>query len=310
MTIKEYFLKIDYYLDSKIFFDLLRIGLFDYLSTEKKLSELSCEISIDTNFLLKLLNISCEKNWIINNGENFVNNEEINIFFNRNSKKYIGDLLLHKLSILDYSDNLTLKKTLLMNQKEIISKDFSTQEIKLLRLEKFSEEIKNLNIVRALDLGCGTDTFSLEISRQFPNSSIVLFDKNIIIEDLKLNNYNKNLIFKSGNFLTDSWGNSYDLIIASGILDFTYNNLEVFFKKIADSLNPNGYIFLYSISLDKNKIINPDLRWLSGTINSEIIPVNKEQILKSINDNNLKIVKITEDEIYPLWILEKDGNIG
>ena len=300
MSVKEYFLKIDYYLDSKMFFDILKIGLFDFLDTKTNSAELSKQLSIDANLLDKILRIAYEKGWVLKIDNNYINTEDINKFFNRNSKEYIGDIFLSKLSKLDYHID-DLKAIPHLNKNE----NLYEKEVNLLRLNKFSNEIKNLKINKALDLGCGSNIFALEILKLFPNSSVVLFDKKKIIDNLKNQNQDENIIYKSGIFLTDSIGNAYDLIIASGILDFAYKDLNSFFEKMVNTLNPNGYIFLYSISLDENKIINPTLRWLSGDISSNIIPVSKKDILEIIDKQRLDIVKITEDEIYPLWILKK-----
>jgi hypothetical protein len=50
----------------------------------------------------------------------------------------------------------------------------------------------------------------------------------------------KRMSVLEGNYLPDAIGDSYDLIFASSTLNFHKRNFDVLFRKIYDSLNPDG----------------------------------------------------------------------
>lgn len=309
MTAREYFLKIDKYLDSKFFFDLLELDFFSYLSVEGNYKNLSKELLLDENLIKRILRIGCEKGWILEKKDGYVNTKEIDYYFNRSSPNFIGDLLLNKMKNLDYKSIKELNEIKYNSSQKRRGINTSSKEIELLRLHIFSDLISDLSIKKALDLGCGSGLFGMEVARKFKDSEVVLFDKSNVMEKINQDINSGNIKCKAGNFLVDHIGESYDLIIASGILDFAYKDLDSFMIKMRDSLKDGGHIFVYSLALDENPEVNTNLRWLSGFVSSEVIPVTKDKIVGAIEKSKLEIVKKTEDEIYPLWILKKRNEI-
>ncbi len=105
------------------------------------------------------------------------------------------------------------------------------------------------NVKRMLDVGGGSGTFSMEIVKANPQMTAVVFDLPHILPITKkyveAENMMDKIELKAGSFLTDDFGNGYDLILLSAIVHMnSYEQNKELIKKCSDSLNPGGQIII------------------------------------------------------------------
>lgn len=97
---------------------------------------------------------------------------------------------------------------------------------------------------KMLDLGCGPGLYGISIVMNHPTMNGVLFDQPSVIEVAKENVREYDISDKvsciPGNYLTDTIGNGYDLILASMTLNLALDSFDALMSKIHDALNPGG----------------------------------------------------------------------
>ncbi|MFA7228766.1 MAG: methyltransferase, partial [Melioribacteraceae bacterium] len=113
------------------------------------------------------------------------------------------------------------------------------------------------NIRRMLDVGGGSGTFAMEFVKKNPEMNAVIFDLPEVIPITKRyveeEKMNERISFLSGNYLSEAFGDGYDLILLSAIVHINSpeeNNRLI--KKCCDSLNSGGQIII------KDWVMNED----------------------------------------------------
>lgn len=113
------------------------------------------------------------------------------------------------------------------------------------------------NVNRMLDVGGGSGVFAMEFIKKNPNMNAVVFDLPDVIpitgRYVAQEKMTEKISFLSGNYLSDDFGNGYDLILLSAIVHI--NSLEennLLIKKCYDSLNCGGQIVI------KDWVMNED----------------------------------------------------
>jgi len=108
---------------------------------------------------------------------------------------------------------------------------------------------------RALDLGGGPGTYSLELAKR--GISVTLFDMPetiTIAKDIVQRSGGKNMEFTGGNFLDDPIGSGYDLIFISQIChSFSEKNNRFIIDKSRDALNAGGKIAIQEFYIENNR---------------------------------------------------------
>ncbi len=318
MTYLDFYGQIDKYLESKLFFQVVEIKIFDYFHHSTTIEKVAEEMKITVKKLKPLLEVLIKLGWVEKHKEKLINNEKVDKFLYSKSSYYIGEILIIKKELLDFEDIGNL-----LNGEESKSKriydfdrmlDVGAKEIEYFRVDTLIKEAAQLfvkeSVKSILDLGGGSGLFALELALLYPEAQVRLFDRGSVLDRAK--SYIKKRVpldrldYQEGDFISDDFGCDYDLIIASGIMDFAYKDVKAFLRKLKNGVASNGYIFLYSASLSKDDtLINRELRWLSGRLRSNLVIVSKEEIEQGLKDVGLEVVKKTEDLLYPLWILRR-----
>ncbi|NBI08015.1 class I SAM-dependent methyltransferase [Senegalia massiliensis] len=318
MTYLDLYIQIDKYLESKLFFQVVEMKIFDYFHHSTTKEKVAQEMKISIKRLEPLLRVLIKLGWVEKDNEKLINNEKVDKFLYSKSSYYIGEILIIKKELLDFEHIGNL-----LNGEESKSKriydfdrmlDVGAKEIEYFRVDTLIKEAAQLfeseSVKSILDLGGGSGLFALELALLYPEAQVRLFDRRSVLDRAK--SYIKKRVpldrldYQEGDFISDDFGKDYDLIIASGIIDFAYNDVKAFLRKLKDGIASNGYIFLYSASLLKDDaLINRELRWLSGRLRSNLVTVSKEEIEHGLEDAGLEVVKKTEDLLYPIWILRR-----
>lgn len=318
MTYLDFYGQIDKYLESKLFFQVVEMKIFDYFHHSTTIEKAAEEMKIAVKKLKPLLEVLIKLGWVEKHKEKLINNEKVDKFLYSKSSCYIGEILIIKKELLDFEDIGNL-----LNGEESKSKkiydfdrmlDIGAKEMEYFRVDTLIKEATQLfvkeSVKSILDLGGGSGLFAIELALLYPEAQVRLFDRGSVLDRAK--SYIKKRVpldrldYQEGDFISDDFGCDYDLIIASGIMDFAYKDVKAFLRKLKNGVASNGYIFLYSSSLSKDDtLINRELRWLSGRLRSNLVIVSKEEVEQGLKDVGLEVVKKTEDLLYPLWILRR-----
>jgi SAM-dependent methyltransferase len=102
---------------------------------------------------------------------------------------------------------------------------------------------------KMLDLGGGPGLIGMAIVNAHPKMKGVVFDLPPVVEETKkfITEYEmeERIDVLGGDFNRDSIGGGYDLVLASGVLQFAAD-IEAVLKKVHDALNPRGvFVSLY-----------------------------------------------------------------
>ena len=260
--------------------------------------------------------------------DKFINTESTNKFLNRNSFTYIGDALLYKDEMLSLEgieariihgpfDEVQSKKDGigLYDFKKLA--ESTINEMYLGRVQKaltlISERFKSDDIIKILDLGGGNGVLGLEIAKNFPNSTAVIFEHADVADVPKTliekNNLGNRVSVIKGDFNKDDIGNAYDFIIASGVMDFAANYLDEFISKIYDSMNPNGYLYLITHGIS-DEFTGPKemiVGWMNGRLRGSDLLTAESTILDCIERHNFKkeILNNNEKNLLKSYVFKK-----
>lgn len=108
---------------------------------------------------------------------------------------------------------------------------------------------ENGAIRRVPDAGCAAGLLGLAVIGDAPERSGVLPDQvpsSIVQESVDRLGLTDRAQVVQANFLTDSIGAGYDLILAVSVMLFAKGNMEALMKKFYDALNPGGVLLVVS----------------------------------------------------------------
>jgi len=108
---------------------------------------------------------------------------------------------------------------------------------------------------RALDLGGGPGTYSIELAKR--GISVTLFDMPetiTIAKDIVQRTRAKNMEFRGGNFLNDPIGCDYDLVFISQIChSFSEKDNRFIIERSRDAMNAGGRIAIQEFYIENNR---------------------------------------------------------
>lgn len=97
-------------------------------------------------------------------------------------------------------------------------------------------------------------------------------------------------------FNTDDIGGGYDIIIASGILDFAKEHLDAFMEKLCRALTPDGYLYVVTHEVSEDYQSPPEsiLGWLSGHLDGLDTLLTKKTIAGTLSKHGFRRVQTAE----------------
>jgi cyclopropane fatty-acyl-phospholipid synthase-like methyltransferase len=110
-----------------------------------------------------------------------------------------------------------------------------------------------------LDLGGSHGIHSIECCRKVPGLTAEVFDleptRSSAERTIRKNKMSKKVKFRSGDFLKDSLGNGYDVVLAFNVIHgLTESKNQKLAKRVFDSMNPGGiYVILDQIKEARGK---------------------------------------------------------
>lgn len=310
------------YLESKLLYEGIELKIFNYLEEERSLEDLNKILNLDERNLELFLKALVSMDYLTYRNKMFKNTEESNYFLNEKSDMYLGENILYwkDMTNIDNLSDLLKKGSNLESVNENNGSDFfdfrsmgkgAQNSMYLGRVQNFISLIEKLfdkdKNIKVLDLGCGSGILSIEIAKNFPNATcklidqeeVIKFTKEVIIE----NEVEDRVVAKVGDFNEIEIDEEYDLIVASGILDFV-KDINQINKKIFKGLKDDGYLYIstHQMNEDFTQPKNFILGWLSSNLNGLDILKPEKDITDSLYENKLEEVII---ENHPRTIYKR-----
>jgi ubiquinone/menaquinone biosynthesis C-methylase UbiE len=144
--------------------------------------------------------------------------------------------------------------------------------IAVLKAKTIIREINLKGMKKALDLGGGPGTYSIEMSRKI--EEVVLFDLPDtvrIAKEITMQAGAKNISFIEGDFLKDNIGSGYDLVFISQILhSFSETTNLMLLKKAYDAMSAGGTIAIqeHLLGPDRTKPLHGALFSINMLVNT------------------------------------------
>lgn len=312
------------YQEAQLLFAAIRLNVFSYLDTPQTADTVAAVLNYDKRQIELLLLSLTSCGWINRQGDFYINTPETKDFLSRNSDVFLGEALL-------FRENMTSLAQLEQKMKSTnnlpkLPYDFSEMarvsipEMYTGRLQAFLNQMRKLypdskRPLHILDLGGGTGILSIEFVKNFPNSKATIFEtpdvaevtKNIVCQ----HHEEKRVEVISGDFNTDYLGNSYDIIIASGILNFVQGNLSDFICKLSASLKDGGYLLIVGRYAEHEYNAPPNmLSWLSGFLEGLPLPPSSKEIAKAVQDAGFTATDRVGDDRYEGQFYRKGGMLS
>lgn len=294
--------------EAQIIIAAIKLNIFEHLAVPASAAQISQKLSIKERNVELLLASLTAIGLLKKQDAFYCNTQETNSCLNQNSPDYLGEYILFWL---DKSNGQDLDKLILGDGQHNANTyyDFkkmaclTAAEIKTGRAAALLQSIEDLWATDAtfsvLDLGGGSGMLSIELLCKYINAHALIFDQPSVIEVpesfAKQYSVSARLKTKAGDFLHDELGQSFDLIIASGVIDFAKNDLLPLLEKMAKALQKNGHLYLVTCGFNddftqpRSAIVN----WLTGRLQGADVLLTQKDIEKALLSTGF--VKISED---------------
>lgn len=246
------------YWSSRVLLTANNFRVFDYLKEKKTAQEIAMAVNADSRAMEILLDALAGLGLLKKSSDKYHNTSIANLFLLTSSPYYQGNIIKHGDAIWkNWSELDEVIRTgkparkfydndAFIRGMHDISKMKAAKVIKLINLKK---------VRKALDLGGGPGTYSIEMAKK--GIFVDLFDLpetiQIAREIIKESGVNK-INFIEGDFLVDEISGKYDLIFISQILHaFSDENNIKILKKAANALNSEGRIVVQEFLINKNR---------------------------------------------------------
>lgn len=294
----------------------LRVKLFLYLENWETPKSVARKSGLNERNLSFVLNALASIGLLEKNNEVYRNTQQSNDFLNPNSPVYLGDSILFRekmMSLQNIEERLINgpNKEVLHNNQGVEVYDFyeaarvSIPEMYTGRVQALIQAVTNLYRTKTpkkiLDLGGGSGILAIELAITFPNCKSVVFEHpNVarlpreLVSERKLS---EQVCVMEGDFNADDIGKGYDLIIASGVLDFAKDHLDSVMGKLYNALTSNGYLYVvtHNVSEDYQNPPESILGWLSSHLDGLDVLLTKKEIDSALTIHGFQQIQSDDD---------------
>jgi 2-polyprenyl-3-methyl-5-hydroxy-6-metoxy-1,4-benzoquinol methylase len=244
---------------SRVILTANNLEIFEHAKTPKTAVTLAERIKADPRATEILLDAVTALGLLKKSGSKYTNTPLARTFLIKESPWYQGDMLRH-------SDHLwknwsNLDEVVRTGQpKRAEGRDYEVfiramHNNAVLRAPAIINAIDLKGVIRAIDLGGGPGTYSMELARK--KISVTLFDMPEAIEVAKqilAKSKTKNVYPVAGDFHTDDIGKGYDLVFISQILhSLSADDSLGLLKKAFAALNPGGRVAIHEFTLAEDR---------------------------------------------------------
>ena len=237
----------------------------------------------------------------------YSNTEEGRMYLSRRSPYYLGETILFREAMTSLHDIGNSVSHGVCEEgghtydfarlaEVTVTEMYATGRIKSFLVEIAKTFPNPASPLKMLDLGGGSGILAIEFSKKYPQSNSCVFEHPSVADTTKriiaYHHAGHRVSVLSGDFNTDDIGGGYDLIVASGILDFTTGSLGGFFEKIAAALTDNGYLLLIGRFSETEGYPQENMiSWLSGYMNGIKPPPAKQHVEAGLKVSGLQEVR-------------------
>ncbi len=150
---------------------------------------------------------------------------------------------------------------------------------------------------KMLDLGGGSGIYTISIVSTHPEMKGVVFEQPPVAavtrEFIRQYDAKDRVAVMEGDYITDSIGDSYDLIFASATLNFFKDLFDELFRKIYDALNPGGVFITHQdgVKDERTKPAYHVSEFLSAELHGADFAIPQGMIADSMLQSGFKSVR-------------------
>ncbi len=235
------------FMPARILLTANNIGVFELLRSWKNLSEITSSLKTDKRGTELLLNALTALGLVQKRTGKYRNTALSMKFLVKDSPYYQGNIIRHADSLWrswSELDSIVRSGKPCAQDRDFDSFISGMHDIAKLRCKEVVDKLPLKGVKRALDLGGGPGTYSMELAKR--GIRVTLFDR---AETLKIakgfikDRQLKDIEFMAGDFMKDPIGKGYDLVFISQILHAYSEEDNLFIlKKVKKSLNKGGKV--------------------------------------------------------------------
>ncbi|WP_432407516.1 methyltransferase [Wukongibacter sp. M2B1] len=313
---KCFYRMVQNYKEAQLLFAAIELDIFSHLEEFIHFKDVALKTGYNEKNLRLFLNSLVSIGLLEKQDDNYKNTPVVDCYLNKERDLYLGEYILFREKMMGLGKiqervkNGPIQKVV-DNNKGVEVYDFyklaklSMKEMYTGRIQSFLEASELLfsenGDLRILDLGGGSGIMAIEFIKKYPNSTGVIFEHPSVselpkelVKEMELEDRIKVL---SGDFTIDDIGKDYDIIIASGVLDFAKDNLQDMVKKLYKALNTSRYLYLVSHDVDEDHTSPKEsiVGWLSSHLDGLDILLNKKSICKALEVAGFQ--KLEKDDV-------------
>ncbi|KXL52196.1 multifunctional cyclase-dehydratase-3-O-methyl transferase TcmN [Anaerotignum neopropionicum] len=295
--------------ETELLLSALKLKLFSYLENWETPKAVATKSDLNERNLSFVLNALASIGLLEKNNEAYRNTQQSNDFLNPNSSVYLGESILFRekmMSLQNIEERLINgpNKNVLHNNQGIEVYDFyeaarvSIPEMYTGRVQSLIQAVTSLygnkTPEKILDMGGGSGILAIELAITFPNCKSVVFEHPNVArlprELVSERNLSEHVSVIEGDFNADDIGKGYDLIIASGVLDFAKDHLDSVMSKLYNALTSNGYLYVvtHNVSEDYQNPPESILGWLSSHLDGLDVLLTKKDIENALTNHGFQ----------------------
>lgn len=269
--------------EAQLLLAVLRLDLFTHLDQWTCAAELTVSVGFTEHQLGLVLEALAAAEFIQEESGRYRNTAEAVEYLSRNSRHCIRDALLFRSQMTTLADMDLLVASngesaaagmpydFAGLAEAVVPEMYATGRVEafLREMEKpFPDRAKPLHV---LDVGGGSGLLAIEFVLGYPNSEAVVFEHPGVAGTTRriIARYGvqEQVKVQEGDFNRDSFQGSYDLVIASGVLDFAGECLPDLLGRMRAALAPGGFLLVIGqYSQRESRDSAAVLAWLSGRL--------------------------------------------
>lgn len=311
ISLPGFYQMIQHYQEAQLLLAGIKLELFSYLATFTSPAVISSKTGFNERNLKLFLNSLVAIDLLEKKGDCYKNKPAVNSYLNKNQRLYLGEYILFREEMTSLARVEELVRNgpdeeIVQNNQGVEFYDFyklarvSINEMYTGRIQSLLKAVKLLfgkkDSFKLLDLGGGSGIMALELLKNYPAATAVIFEHPTVVrlpeELVAVKGLAERVTVLAGDFTVDDLGANYDLIIASGILNFAKDKLVDLIKKLQRALRADGYLHLivHQVNQDYTAPREAIVGWLSSHLTGLDLLLNKQTIDEALAAGGFKLL--------------------
>jgi ubiquinone/menaquinone biosynthesis C-methylase UbiE len=253
------------FMSARVLLTANNFKVFEILKASRTAEEVATAAKADARGMETLLDAITSLGLLKKSGRGYQNSSLAERFLVMDSPYYLGDIIRHAATLWEnWSDLDTVVKTGKPSRKSQDHTSFilGMQNLAVLKASKVVKAVDVTGVKKALDLGGGPGTYSMEMARK--GAVVTLFDlpETIAIsrELIRASSVSGTILYREGDFLSDPIGEGYDLVFVSQILhSLGVEECVELLRKCYKAINvEGGRIAVHDFSIKENRAFPPE----------------------------------------------------